>query len=289
MVLIKGFNVNQNNYFPSDLYSGTINLEIEKRDLLHYFLITYAFSWFFTVPLALRSQGILNIGFTGPATYIASFGPAFAAIVLTYRVEKMAGLRVLLKKLTQFKAGARWYLLAFLGPGVVGVLAFILDAFIAGRPPNFMWAVNFQTFPLIFLVVFFLGGPLGEELGWRGYALERLQSGFSYRKANLILGFLWGLWHLPLFFINDTPQVEIPLLGFMLQIMGVTFIYSFIRGGTGGSVFVAMVFHAASNSFAAIIPFLPLSQTGGTMGAFRIFIAIIWVVVGIIWWIEKRS
>jgi CAAX protease family protein len=264
-------------------------MEPEQRELALYFTLTYAFSWFFTIPLALRSQGILNIGFTGPATYIASFGPAFAAIALTYRREKMAGVRVLLNKLIQFKVGARWHLLAFLSPGVVGVLAFILDAFIAGNPPNFMWAANFQAFPLIFLVVFFLGGPLGEELGWRGYALERLQSNFSYRDTNLILGFLWGLWHLPLFFINNTPQVEIPLLGFMLQIMGTTFIYSFISGGTGGSVFVAMVFHAASNSFAGIIPFLPLIQTGGTMGAFRIFIAMIWVVVGIIWWIEKRS
>ena len=79
------------------------------------------------------------------------------------------------------------------------------------------------------------------------------------------------------------------MLGFMLQIMGVTFIYSFISRGTGGSVFVAMIFHAASNSFAAIIPFLPIGQTGGTMGAFRIFIAMIWVVVAVILWIEKRS
>ena len=57
-----------------------INLD-ERRDLLYFFLLTYVFSWFFTVPFVLRSQGILNIGFTGPSAYIASFGPAFAAII----------------------------------------------------------------------------------------------------------------------------------------------------------------------------------------------------------------
>jgi len=264
-------------------------VEPEKRDLIIFFTLTYIFSWFFTVPLALRSQGILNIGFAGPSTYIASFGPAVSAIALTYWAEKMTGVRALFSKLTRFKAGARWYLLAFLGPGIVGVLAFILDAFIAGNPPNFMWAANFQSFPIIFIAVFLLGGPLGEELGWRGYALEHLLKHYSYRDANLILGFLWGLWHLPLFFIKTTPQAEIPLIGFMLQIMGVTFLYTWIIRGTGGSVFVAMVFHAASNSFAAIIPFLPLTVTGGTMGAFRIFITMIWIVVAIIWLREKKS
>ena len=79
-------------------------MERDQRDLLNYFLLTYAFSWFFTVPLALRAQGILNIGFMGPATYIASFGPAIAAIVLTYRSNGMQGVRNLLKKLVMFKA-----------------------------------------------------------------------------------------------------------------------------------------------------------------------------------------
>ena len=118
MVLLKGYMGNPKSYSNNRPVFKATQMENRQKDLLNYFLLTYAFSWFFTVPLALRAQGILDIGFTGPATYIASFGPAIAAIALTYKSNGMQGLRSLLKKLVMFKAKARWYALAFFARAV---------------------------------------------------------------------------------------------------------------------------------------------------------------------------
>ena len=246
-------------------------------ELIAFFGLTFLISWTFTIPLALRSLGILNIGFGG-STFIAGFGPSIAAILITYRSSGTSGVSSLLKKLINISVRGRWYLFAFFGSGILGIAAFIMDAFIAGRPPNFMWATNFQAFPLIFLLVF-SSSSLGEELGWRGYALDRLNARFSADVANVILGLLLSIWNLPLFFITGRPQTEIPLLGFMLQTIGLTFLYSWLYKYTDGSVFLAMIFHAASRSYAEIIPYLPLTATHGTTSSYIIFIGLIWLLV----------
>ena len=251
-----------------------------NSELVSFFGLTFLISWVFTVQLALRSLDIIDIGLGG-STFIAGFGPSIAAVLMTYKSSGTDGVSSLFKKLIKIRARARWYLFAFFVPGILGIAAFLLDTFVSGRPPSFMWSTNFQAFPIIFLVVF-IGGSLGEELGWRGYALDRLNARFSADVANLILGLLWSIWNLPLFFITGRPQTEIPLLGFILQTIGFTFLYSWLYKYTDGSVFLAMIFHAASKSYAAIIPYLPLTETHGTMSSFTIFIALIWLLVAAI-------
>ena len=245
-------------------------------NLIRFMLQAYLISWSITVPLALSSNGILDLGIPQSLTILASFGPTISAVILWAQEKGIQNIPRYLWGLFKPRVKPVWILFALLGPGAVGALSVFMGAFIHGIPPDFSWGAELGALPVVFIFVFFFGGPLGEEYGWRGYALPRLLDKYGWVKGNLILGAVWGLWHLPLFWIVGTPQAEIPLIGFMPQIMGTTFIYAWIMQGTGGSIFTTMVFHTAGNAFAAFIPFLPLGQTGGNIQSFNVFIALIW-------------
>src|SRR3712207_6537622 len=88
---------------------------------------------------------------------------------------------------------------------------------------------------------------MGEELGWRGYALPRLLARRSALAASLILGLLWGLWHLPTFYVLGAPQHGLPISAFLLLTMAYSVLFTWIYLHTRGSVLIATLFHSAIN------------------------------------------
>jgi uncharacterized protein len=111
-----------------------------------------------------------------------------------------------------------------------------------------------------FFLVLLIGGPLGEEFGWRGYALPSLQAGNDWRMASLGLGLVWGVWHLPLFFIAGTSQAHIPVALFLLSVVAMSVLFAWLVNWCTGSVVVALLLHTAINFWPSIIPVLPTSQ-----------------------------
>ncbi|MEA5451873.1 CPBP family intramembrane glutamic endopeptidase [Leptolyngbya sp. CCNP1308] len=105
-----------------------------------------------------------------------------------------------------------------------------------------------------FGVLLLFGGPLGEEFGWRGYALPVLQERYSWRVASLILGIVWGAWHLPLFYMADTAQSHIPVGLFMVSTVALSVLFAWLFNHTGGSVLPALVLHTAVNAGGWVIP-----------------------------------
>ncbi len=252
-------------------------MNMKNRELLFFFVLTYLFSWFFYSPLVLTNVGILDYSFPSYFTIIASFGPSVSAIILVAQKNGLLNTLSFLGRNLKPRVDIVWYILALMGPGVIGVSSVFLGSFIRGVAPDFRWSSGLVSFPIVFFFVFVFGGPLGEEYGWRGYALPRLLEDHSMVYSSFILGLVWGIWHLPLFWISNTPQSEIPLLGFLAQIIGTSFIYTWMYKKTGGSIMIMMVFHAAGNSFGGLIPFLPLSQTSGSLTIFIVFLVLIWV------------
>jgi hypothetical protein len=106
-------------------------------------------------------------------------------------------------------------------------------------------------------LVLLLGGPLGEEFGWRGYALPVLQDRLGWRAASLGLGLVWGVWHLPLFFIDGTAQAHIPLALFLLSVVAMSVVFAWLVNHTASSVVAALVFHTAINFWPSVVPVLP--------------------------------
>ncbi len=97
----------------------------------------------------------------------------------------------------------------------------------------------------------------GGRFGWLGYALPKLQQRLGWRMASLGLGAVWGAWHLPLFFIDGTVQAQMPLGLFLLSIMAMSVMFSWLAERTEGSVVAALVLHTASNFWPTVVPILP--------------------------------
>jgi membrane protease YdiL (CAAX protease family) len=102
-----------------------------------------------------------------------------------------------------------------------------------------------------------LGGPLGEEFGWRGFALPAMQDRLGWRAAGLGLGLVWGVWHLPLFFIDGTAQAHIPPVLFLLSVVAMSIVFAWLANRSAGSVVAALVFHTAINYWPSVVPVLP--------------------------------
>nr|WP_255455248.1 CPBP family intramembrane glutamic endopeptidase [Natrialba sp. INN-245] len=134
--------------------------------------------------------------------------------------------------------------------------------------PGFERAAEFAADPVsllpyaVFMLIF---GPLPEELGWRGYALDGLQARWNALWASLILGFVWAVWHVPMFFMIGTYQAELgvltlPFWEFMVGATLVSVLYTWIYNNTGRSILGAVLFHFSGNFSGELIPHGPVGR-----------------------------
>lgn len=154
------------------------------------------------------------------------------------------------------RISGRWYAVILLFFPLISLLALAAERLTGSATPAFEPALKMLAHPgqLAALVVFTLFfGPFPEELCWRGFALDRLQARHSPLKASLLLGLVWSLWHVPLFFIPGTFQYEIIGVGtpafwlFFASLAAETILMSWIYSHTGRSILSAILFHFMSN------------------------------------------
>ena len=216
---------------PSEPVLNPITSSIKRHPLIAYFILAYALAWML-IPLMSIS---LAFGF------LALFGPAFSAILITRLTEGPVGLRELWRRALLWKAGLLSYAFAILFPPVL-ILIQMGIAYLLGTP------VTFFTNGMVGLATAILF--IGEELGWRGYALPKLLAQRTPITASLILGVLWALWHLPNFIF---PVAGVPALGpfpvVAVWIMAQTFLVTWLYINSKGSILIATLFHASINAF----------------------------------------
>jgi membrane protease YdiL (CAAX protease family) len=203
---------------------------VRRHPLVTFFVLAYVLTWPW-IPLVSVSP---LWGFP------AVFGPAVAAIIVVAVADGRAGLRDLLGRMARWRVGARWYAVALGLPAVLALAALGLHVVLGSQP-----SVEFGGLSVLSFVVFVL--IVGEELGWRGYALPRLLIGRSGLSASLILGTLWGAWHLPTFFVPGAPQYGLPFSAFVLLTMAYSVLFTWVYLRTRGSVLVATLLHGAIN------------------------------------------
>jgi uncharacterized protein len=218
-----------------------------------FFLLAFTVSWAFWLPVAWWSPS----GVGRQALLVAgTFGPGVAAVALMIGLHGRAGFRREVARQWKWRIGARTWLLVAFAP-VLAVLGAIGLARAAGAPeaqwndPS-QWYLVFGV--LAYVAVF--GGPLGEELGWRGFALPRLQERMNPTAAVALLGLAWGLWHLPLFWIDGTVQQQIPIAAFLAQTTVTSVIYGWLWNTTG-SLPAVIALHAVANTTVGLFPVLP--------------------------------
>lgn len=245
-----------------------------------FFGLTFAISWLLWLPGLLRANGFGELPeIVGLPGMFAVLGPAIAAFILVGRESGRAGMGRLLRRAfaTDFAKG--WWLPTLLLLPIIGLLTAVI-LWLLGEHPMAWVPPSLATALITMLIILFIGGGL-EEFGWRGYALDRMQNGHNAISASLLLGLIWGLWHLPLFFMDGTVQANIPIWQFIIQQMVLAIFYTWLYNNTGGSLLISILFHTLGNSSAALLP--PFFTT--ELGRWTNFIILLMVagVVVIVW------
>ena len=224
--------------------------------MLVFLLVAFVLAW---VPWA----AVVSLGgepgwLSAVLQAMATFAPGVAALLVAGQASGWAGLRKVLKPLGHFRVGGSWYVLALLGPPVLMAAAVAVHVGLGGRPPDLPDADRWLFIPGLFVLVLLIGGPLGEEPGWRGYALPVLQRRLGSLTGALALGLVWAVWHLPLRLIPGTPQAQVPLMLIVVQTVAVSVILAWILSGSGGSLLLVVLAHASINTWAGPLRVLPV-------------------------------
>jgi CAAX protease family protein len=231
--------------------SSSLRQVMRKHPLLFFFVMAYAFSWIMALPYVLSSWGIVKGDYTLLFDLEQWAGPALAAIIMTGITQGKAGLRRLRNRAKQGRAGWQWYLLILLGAPALLLLGIVVQP---GMLASFHGLTNILlvSYPLYFVVVFF-GAGLPEEIGWRGFALPRMQPRYGPLWGTLLLGVVWGFWHALFFLTPDhgggpgtsfaTLLINFSL--FLVMIIALAIIFTWVFNHTHGSVFIASLLHTS--------------------------------------------
>ena len=240
--------------------------------LLSFFALAFAWSWACWL-LAAAIKGDAPVAAT-VLSLAGGFGPSLAAVVLVAYGSGAAGLRRWLMKCLQWRGGWRWVLLAFLFPVAFMGLAAAAHVGLGGALPASPAAGHWGMAAFNFLLIFLVGGPLGEEFGWRGYALPALQARRGWRAASVLLGVVWALWHLPLFYSAGTVQSHLPMGLYALSAIASSVLFAWLLNRSRGSVVPVLVLHTAVNAWSLIIPVMVLPD-GSNLRPFQIVVGIL--------------
>jgi membrane protease YdiL (CAAX protease family) len=234
---------------------------LARHPLVSFFVMAYAFTWLAAfMPLVLSEDGAGLLSYRWPlglyATIaIASFvGPFLSAFIMTGITEGREGVGRLVRQLVLWRVGFGWYLFALIGLPAIMVLSVIV---LPGTLASFQGLATLSPLPLLvlFVYVFFLGGPLGEEPGWRGFALPRLQRRYGPLVGSLILGPIWASWHLPVFWIPawNYPPTILNIVMFVIAATAFTIVMTWVFNNTKGSLLIAVLVHTSFDMVLAIL------------------------------------
>jgi membrane protease YdiL (CAAX protease family) len=245
--------IKQASFKQATLRRSSVLELLRDHPLLCYFLLAYGFAWSWE----LLMFAIWHQWFPGPWLILS---PTLAAFVTAWITEGKAGMGRLLRNCLVWRAGIQWYLVAVLSVPVLFIVSLLLmpGGFTAFQIPSFGFLLTY----LIAFVSKFFAAPFTEQPGWRGFAQPRLQERYGPLKGTLILGLLWGVWHLPFWVLLPGHNgagigllgITIPFMEWMAFIMGFTILIAWVFNRTRGSVLLAMLFHASINATVENFP-----------------------------------
>jgi len=246
-----------------------VRATIQHRPLWFFFPLAFLLSWY---TWYLRLFGVPTSGGMNP------LGVLLAGLIMSWVCGGRAGMKTFLGRIVRVRVAPRWYLVAALLPlGVVGAAAALNLLFGARFSPDARvdWGAIGGGFLVQFLFV-----ALGEEPGWRGFALVELQKRLTAIPATLLLGTIWALWHLPLMG-TAVPWNVVP--AFIIGVLTASFTLSWIFNSTDGAVLPCMLLHATVNSIGigAIFPLF----SGASLDRLWWLDTLIWVIAAalIVW------
>ncbi|PRY13153.1 hypothetical protein CLV24_10667 [Pontibacter ummariensis] len=217
-----------------------------------FFALSFAFSWVvWGAVLAVPMPESLLL----PVIILGAFGPTFAAVFLVQASSDKETRGDFWNRVLSLKRiGWRWYLFIFLFFPAIYLLGYYVYSFFGGSQPpveSLFSGLETPADALIFALIMILGGPVAEELGWRGYVLDPLQEKWGALKGSAILGFFWICWHLPLFFIEGTSQhakgFGFQFWSWSFQLVFLSIVFTWVYNNTNRSILAAVLLHLMAN------------------------------------------
>lgn len=248
------------------------------RSLLLFFAATFGVSW------SLWRAGALLVGnnttlspFANVLFLLGTFAPGLVALVLLYREKRRAAMEEIMTRVFDGSVHWQWYVFAVLYMPVTKLLVALLYRIGFGTWPRFgeeAWYL------MAFAIVISTWAQAGEEIGWRGYALPRLLHFLGYGWSSIVLGIIWALWHLPLFFVPAADKGGQSFLIYLLQVMALSVAITWLYWRTNARLLPIMVLHAAVNNTMNIVP----SAVPGAKEVFGMSASpVAWLTAGILW------
>jgi membrane protease YdiL (CAAX protease family) len=266
----------------------TNNTFVKRQPVLIYFVLTLVISWG-SLLLIMGVGGILGTTTVPtermPFLYLGMLlGPSISGLLLTGLVHGQLGFRELLSRLRRWQVGAGWYVIAILtSPGLVAAALLLLSLFSPAFVPGILTSSDKVTLLVSGLVAGILVG-IFEELGWTGFAIPWLRLRYGVLATGLIVGLVWGLWHMPLFIASARASQSIPpllklavLLFSFLPAFRVLMVWVYDRTG---SLLVAMLMHMSQTATALIFA-IPEADTP-TVVTNLVYTAALWLFVALV-------
>lgn len=214
-----------------------------RRSLLAFYVAAFGITWLLQLPALLVVLGVLPEPmerFLLPMG-LGAFGPLLAAVLVSRIEGGREAVRSLLRPLRAWRVGAGWYLFALGASGLTFIAGMAVYWLLGGRDGG-PWLYLPHEASTLAAMVFF---SVGEEVGWRGFALPRLQSRHGPLAASAVVGVLWCLWHAPMFVVSGIPLAV--LAGMIPFFVAGSLVFTWIYNRTGGSLLLAVLAHAGSH------------------------------------------
>jgi len=259
------------------------NRTITTQSPLIYFLIAIGFSWLFWIPAAFVDANILESPWV-ILLYIGGLGPAIGGILLTSLNDNKEIRKEYWRRVFDVRRiSAKWYLVILLAYPLITALLTIVENGQLQITETFRELLTQPVRIVIFAVYIFIFGPLPEELGWRGYALDGLQNRMNAVLASLLLGAVWALWHIPLFFMKGTYQNELgfgsaAFWRFMVFATVVSIFFTWIYNNNERSTLSAALFHFSINFTGNIL------EVSKEMDLYRIILFVVAAIIVVLFY-----
>jgi len=252
---------------------------LKQHPIIAFFVLAFALAWSIRIGMNIASID------AAPLKLLAEFVPAIAALIVTAAVNGKAGVRTLLGRVRKFRVNPWWYVLVLIGPAALQLVS--IGAFVLVGGPGGQFQFPGLVLPIILTIGIILS--VGEEIGWRGFALPHLQSRSNPVVASLIIGVLWAFWHVPGDITNlsllTLPSTYIAFLWFLGLTVSGSVLMTWVYNRTGGSLLLMTLFHMG---LTVLWQFVTLPQAVGQFGPAELSVVLMGIVAVMVVVLDAR-
>ncbi len=255
------------------------------KEISLFLAITFILTW----GIWLLALSKLNLTLSNETLIlIGTWIPSFVGILMTYKSNGINGLIKLVKSIFNIRISVKWYLYIFGVMPAIMAIAYVYLSLSGSAIPKSEFPL--YAFPLVFMYIMILMGPLGEEAGWRGFLFKKMISRYTPFYASVVVGLIWSLWHLPLFFMETTIQAKLAndynftlaFCGYIIYTLMITIQISIVYINTKGNILAVILFHTMANASLGMMPLI-LSKSGATA------VLVIMIIVTVILMVFNRN